>query len=253
MVVSTTVGFLKGRNVEFKLLAERLNNVPHTPPAWGKKLYEHVLDARPRRILELGFAHGVSLCYMAGALDELGQGKIIGVDLPVSSERSPRAEELLHELGLLDRVDITREPGGYLWALKMMLEADERPEFDFCFVDGSHDWRVDGYAFYLVDKVLRAGGWILFDDLDWTFASSPGGIRPEGWPDDMWHRPHMRDVFELLVMEHPSYTDFKIDDRWGWGRKDPSAMRRTLEVEPVGALKSMVRQILKARRRMKTI
>ena len=29
-----------------------------------------------------------------------------------------------------------------------------------------------GFAFFLVDRLLAPGGWMVFDDMDWTFASS---------------------------------------------------------------------------------
>ena len=46
-------------------------------------------------------------------------------------------------------------------------------KYDFCFIDGAHTWDTDGFAFCLVDRMLRPGGWIIFDDLNWTHAHSP--------------------------------------------------------------------------------
>jgi hypothetical protein len=46
-------------------------------------------------------------------------------------------------------------------------------------------------------------------------------------------------VFDLIVAQHPSFTELKIQDEWwGWARKAPGEPRRmTLETSrPLGAL-----------------
>jgi hypothetical protein len=44
-------------------------------------------------------------------------------------------------------------------------------------------------------------------------------------------------VFELLVQQHPDYTDFRVqDDNWGWARKRPGASNRTLRIERTESL-----------------
>ena len=58
-----------------------IEGVPYTSPERGRELYDFVLRNKPARLLELGIAHGVSMCYMAAALDELGRGLVEGVDL----------------------------------------------------------------------------------------------------------------------------------------------------------------------------
>ena len=53
------------------------------------------------------------------------------------------------------------------------IEENDGPIFDFCYIDGTHDWYNDGFAFLLVDKLLKPGGMIIFDDYNWSFGSSP--------------------------------------------------------------------------------
>ena len=53
-----------------------------------------------------------------------------------------------------------------------MLESADPPEFDFVFLDAGHTWDVTGFAFFLVDRLLRPGGWLLFDDLNWSVTKS---------------------------------------------------------------------------------
>jgi hypothetical protein len=110
-------------------------------------------------ILELGFFHGVSTCYMAAALEEVDQGSIVSIDLHSAQKRQPNIEELLEKCGYLETVEFYYEPVSYNWRLMKLIEAQERT-FDLCYLDGGHDWYNTGLAFFLVDKLLRPGGWI---------------------------------------------------------------------------------------------
>jgi hypothetical protein len=45
------------------------------------------------------------------------------------------------------------EPTSYTWRMMKMLEEDEGPRFDLCYLDGAHSWFVDGFAFFLIDRL----------------------------------------------------------------------------------------------------
>jgi len=178
-------------------------------------------------ILELGFRHGVSTCYMAAALDELHNGKITTIDLTDAREASPNIEQLLNELGLAGYVTVFYEPTSYTWRMMKMLEEDSEPRFDLCYVDGAHDWFTDGFAFFLVDRLIKPGGMIIFDDLDWTYSSSPALAKSEKvkkMPQEEKRTPQVRMVWELLVKRHPGYREFIEKDGWAYARK---SMERT--------------------------
>ena len=53
-----------------------------------------------------------------------------------------------------------------------MIEAELPPTFDLVYLDGGHTWDATGFAFFLVDKLLRSGGWLIFDDIYWTINRS---------------------------------------------------------------------------------
>jgi len=94
-----------------------------------------------------------------------------------------------------------------------MLEEDPITRFDFCYVDGAHSWFVDGFAFFLVDRLLMPGGRIIFDDLNWTYVRSPSLKNTEmviNMPQDERETPQVLKVYELLVKTHSSYSDFMI-------------------------------------------
>ena len=127
---------------------------------------------------------------------------------------------------------VVREPTSYTWFLKRQIAARSakgtcRPLYDFCFLDGAKNWTIDSAAFFLVDKLLRPEGWLLFDDLQWTYArkqgegkSSSDGIDLRAMGPDERNEPHIELIFQLLVMQHPAYANFRIKDNWwAWAQK----------------------------------
>lgn len=173
-------------------------------------------------ILELGFAHGVSSCYITGILDEMKTGHLTTIDLEIAKKREPNIEYLIDKLGLSSYITIYYEPKSYIWRLMKLIEQHPRPIFDFCFIDGAHDWYTDGFAFFLVDKLLRPGGWILFDDINWTFNTSPSlknSEKVQNMPPDERKTAQIGKVFELLVKPHPQYHNFKEIGNWAYAQK----------------------------------
>lgn len=208
-------------------MAAAVGHVPHTPRELGKQLYDFVVERSVRSVLELGFAHGASTCYMAAALARNGGGIVVTMDNPSALRREPNIHELLARTSLEALVAPIVAANSYTWELMKLIECQTagdqcRPLFDFAFIDGAHSWETDGLAFFLVEKLLFPGSWVLFDDLDWTYASSPTlGATP--WVRDMPEEERLTaqvgKVFDLLVRQHPSFDTFHIEDAWGWARK----------------------------------
>jgi predicted O-methyltransferase YrrM len=222
----------------YREVVAAVGTTPFMTPEQGRRIYAHVLRTRPHDVLELGTCHGTSTAYIAAALAERGEGKVTTVD-HVTWNGSPRPEELLDRLKLRDFVDIVRvEDSSYLWFLKQQIERQSdsdgncEPLYDFVYLDGAHNWTIDGFASLLAAKLLRPKGWMLLDDLDFDFAHVAGetanatafqlsaGERSE---------THMRKVFDLLLRQHPDFDEFVVeDDDWGWAHKGSGPRNYTL-------------------------
>ena len=103
-----------------------------------------------------------------------------------------------------------------------LIEKYPEPIFDFCYIDGAHDWYNDGFAFFLVDKLLVPGGWILFDDINWTFGKSPSMKNSEkvkNMPSDERDTAQVGKIYELLVKTHPQYHNFMVRGDWAYAQK----------------------------------
>jgi predicted O-methyltransferase YrrM len=181
-------------------------------PAQGRQMWELIHENQPRNILELGFLHGVSTCYIAAALRSIGQGMVTAVDLESVRHANPSADQLLSELDLVRFAEVIYEPRSYLWFMMELLKRHSDPVFDMCYIDGAHDWYTDGFAFLLVDRLLKPGGVVVFDDIDWTFGRSKfyaGSEALAKMPEHEIHTPQVRMIIELLVKRTSTYTQLE--------------------------------------------
>lgn len=241
--------------MDFERVDRMVSQLPGIPTQWGRRIYDHVLREKPREILELGFWHGKSSCYIAAALHELGEGHLTTVDRASARENSPSISEMLEKAGLSSFVSVNFEANSYTWFLKKEIEAATRdgvtvPKYDLVFIDGAHSWEVDGLAFFLADKLLKAGGHMLFDDYAWSFGTSTALKNTDmvkRMPSDERDSAQVALIFELLVKQHPSYGDFVVDeDNWAWARKlqasETAKVRtETRLVTPIDGLKRWLR------------
>lgn len=70
----------------------------------------------------------------------------------------------------------------YNWNLiKLFKSSGFQPIFDYCFLDGAHTFAIDALSFFLVDKLLKVGGYVDFDDYGWRLRNS--SLDPEKIPE----------------------------------------------------------------------
>lgn len=204
-----------------------IGHVPHMTQDQGKLIYNLILDNDITDILELGIAHGTGSCYMAAALDEKGGGSVTTIDNQSALKRKPNVHQLLAKCQLEKYVNPVFANSSYNWELMKLIDQQTKdgvcePLFDFCYLDGAHNFEIDCCAFFLVDKLLKPGGLILFDDLNWTYASSPSLKRTKfvkRMADDEKFTPHVKKLVDLMVTGHPNYPDINVMENWVLTRK----------------------------------
>jgi predicted O-methyltransferase YrrM len=242
----------------FDEVARAVAGIPFMSPAQGRLIYDHIRSTGARDVLELGTAYGVGAAYMAAAGANVTTVDFAGAAYDPSPEETARRAEV--------QFTIVREFSTYTWWLKEQIAAradahgNVEPAYDFVYLDGAKNWTIDGLAVVLVEKLLRPGGWLLMDDLEWTYADAGGreatdGIVHRDLSEPERTEPHLRAVFDLIVAQHPSFTELRRQDEWwGWARKAPGEPRRyTVETsKPLGALAAGAARKLarRARRRL---
>jgi predicted O-methyltransferase YrrM len=239
--------------MEFEAIAEAVRGFRNMTPDQGRRVYDHVRSTKPAEILELGTSFGVSAAYMAAALEANGDGRVTTID----HVRSNSPQELLGRVdpAVVRRINLVRiEDSSYNWWLKDQVAARSdaagncAPLYDFCYLDGAHNWTVDGFAVVLIEKLLRPDGWLLLDDLNWDYRFDPHGLRERGvfFPlsKSELTTPHVRGVFDLIVKPHPAFGDLRVEDEeWAWARKS-TAETRQLSVKVTRPLRAAVAGLL---------
>lgn len=230
-------------------LTTELADIPNMTPAQGRRVYDHLLATNARDVLEIGTAHGVSSCYMAAAVSSHG-GRVTTVDSAEATKlRDPQPQDVIDRVGLTSHINrVLIDDSSYTWWLKDEIarhsdtDGNCTPAYDFIYIDGAHNWTIDGLSVFLAEKLLRTGGWLLLDDLKWSYAGGSGSFGPGQGPADLRlsqaeaEAPHMQLVFDLIVQQHPSFSEFRVEDEdWGWAKKDPTAPRRLEMVRTVNA------------------
>ena len=135
----------------------------HVDPAEGAFLQELIADVRPRTSLEIGMAYGVSTLFICEALQRTRpDARHIVMD--------PYQRSMWRGIGLqnAERAGF----GGMLefhearseFVLPQLLERETA--LDFAFIDGWHTFDQVMVEFYYVNRMLRVGGVVAFDDAD---------------------------------------------------------------------------------------
>jgi predicted O-methyltransferase YrrM len=203
---------------------------------WGRLKYMGIEQARFLRdfiqthdlaqVLELGFFHGKSTAFMAAILEELGRGHVTTMDLKAARKRRPPISDVLSDLRLSHRVTPVYSHRSFTWELRTLLAQSPRPQFDFCYIDGAHTWDGTGFSFLLVDLLLRPGGWVIFDDLEWSISTSRAAMknmqRYSAYSEEEKQSKQVREVWRLLVPARGYLMHEEERFRWGIAQKPNS-------------------------------
>lgn len=207
------------------MIFEQIGPLPYMTLEQAGIFYDFITGNHLENCLELGCFHGVSTAYIAGALQDLGSGHLTTIDLTTAVQRTPNVDSVLRRVGLRQYVDVFLEPRSFNWRLMKFLEEDRYESFDLCYIDGGHTWYDTGFAYCLVERLLKPGGWIVFDDLHFTFRDSSNRDKPwvRRMPDEEQITPQISRVFELLVETDPHFGSFRRIGRFGFSQKEDAA------------------------------
>ncbi len=206
---------------KFDEVTERFGEVKYMGKPRAEFLREFIRKRDLHDLLEIGFYQGKSSAYMAAILEDRGgPGHLTTIDRISAKSMSPSIDDLLGALELSDRVTPLWAERSYTWELGRMVKDGKRELFDFCYFDGGHTWDLTGFGFVLVDMLLKPGGWIIFDDMDWTLGGSEGrqGGRTasEKYSEDELATPTVRMVFDTIV-PYMGYGSRSTENKLHWG------------------------------------
>ncbi|MDP8247069.1 MAG: class I SAM-dependent methyltransferase [Candidatus Tritonobacter lacicola] len=200
-----------------------------------RDIYHFIIKNRLRSCIELGTCFGTTACAMAAAVEEIGGGRVVAVDKHLHQPINPKV--IINHIGLAENaIEIVIDELGYNWYLADLIRKQShcgvvcKPIFDFCLLDGAHEWECDALAFYLVAKLLKPGGWIAIDDINFNSRMMFPEEEHNKYTDRELDAFQLRMVYELAVRQHPDFCDFHTTHggRIGWARKRPRILKRIL-------------------------
>ena len=101
----------------------------------------------------------------------------------------------------------------YNWSLAKLFEQNTGPIYDYVFLDGAHTWAVDALTTFLVDRLLKVGGYLDFDDYNWTLGGSPT-LNPKVFPltgklytGEQITAKQVKMIVDLVIRRDPRYRE----------------------------------------------
>jgi predicted O-methyltransferase YrrM len=139
------------------------------PREEGLFLQSLIRELDPVVTLEIGLAYGVSALFICDAVRQVRGTRCIVID-PFQCHDNPWGESWqgvglfnLNRAGLSHLVEFIDLPSHL--ALPKLEAAGSK--IDFAFVDGWHTFDHTLMEFFYIDRLLKAGGVVAFDDADW--------------------------------------------------------------------------------------
>lgn len=116
--------------------------------------------------------------------------------------------------------EVNKSRDNYNWHLADLYAKSIK--FDYVYIDGSHDFTIDGLSYFITDLMLNKNGYIEFDDYHWTFSSCKTYLQPEianniNHPQNLDFRyskeqqniPHVKKIIDIFVKNNKSYIEIK--------------------------------------------
>lgn len=101
----------------------------------------------------------------------------------------------------------------YNWSLAKLLDRNPGSIYDYVFLDGAHNWAVDALTAFLADRMLKIGGYLDFDDYDWTLLTSPS-LNPRAFPltrklytAEQIASKQVKMIVDLVIRRDPRYQE----------------------------------------------
>lgn len=135
-------------------------------PYKGEFLWGLVRENRYQKTIEIGCALGISSLYICDASSQYDNPSHVCIDPVQRSVWSSIGVRNVQARGL-DFFTLIEEPSEL--ALPKLLERKEI--YDFGFIDGWHTFDHTLLDFFYLNRMIRVGGMIVFDDANWPSVS----------------------------------------------------------------------------------
>ncbi len=204
---------------KFEEVTTKFGDIQYMRADQAEVLRSLIQQEDAKEILEVGFFKGKSSAYIAAILEDRGAGRLVTIDMANAAQRKPNIHQLLEKSGLTHRVEARFAFRSYTWELQKLISTEPRPQFDLCYFDGGHHWDGTGFGVVLVDMLLKPGGLLLLDDMDWSVRKSQHYSRNPDlaakYSEDEAAAPTVRRTWDL-ILPHLGYEHVREIPELGW-------------------------------------
>jgi hypothetical protein len=117
----------------------------------------------------------------------------------------------------------TKEHDSYAWSLAKMYinlssikQGVDLPLWDVVYLDGAHTFNIDATSTAIIKKMVKVGGLIIFDDMDWTMEGSPTCNNSSNWKkytNEQMKTSHVALIVNVLMRDDADFEEVKeMDD-----------------------------------------
>jgi predicted O-methyltransferase YrrM len=177
---------------------------------------------------EVGLGLGATTRAVAERMNGKGEIHLFDYDKRVVEiERALQSEGLSAGLKIVGHGNTRLTFDSYSWRLALLaleeMEKGGRGIYDLVYLDGAHNFHHDAPACLAIKELIRPGGYLVLDDVEWCFASSPS-LNPtrnpkilEQYTQEQIATPHIKIVDRLIMKTDPRFQEVRLsekDDPW---------------------------------------
>ena len=183
-------------------ITEKYSNLPYMREKEALFLADLIVENDLKDLLELGFFHGKSSIYFGSILKGLGRGHLTTIDKSNSKDRNPNINQLLYDTDLEKYVTPIYAHRSFTWELAKMIRDGKKEVFDFCYLDGGHEFDTTMIAISCLNILLKPGGILVMDDLNYTVNNWPDTVlQKKNYCDEERSSKSLNLIFEKVLPE----------------------------------------------------
>jgi predicted O-methyltransferase YrrM len=175
-------------------------------------------------VAEVGIGVGATTAEIVKAMRGKGTLHIFDFEDKIASLlKDFAAADYAAGLAIVGHGNSHRTRDSYAWNLAILLKSGGL-KLDLAFLDGAHSFECDAPACCILKEMINPGGYLIFDDLYWTFASSPT-MNPDVMPrtrnrysDEQLAMAHVGLVVDLFMRTDPRFEQVFLSENRKPGR-----------------------------------